>query len=59
MSLHTKKEYNTLEIIKALRDHGMEAFVPSQMSDAFRLGFVHARLRGEEPMFVSSRKKPC
>jgi len=45
MSLHNKPEYNTPDIIAALKTHGMKADSPSQLSDAFRLGYAYASAR--------------
>lgn len=48
MSLHNKPEFNTPEIIAALRAHGMETDKPNMLSDAFRSGFLAAQ-PGWEP----------
>lgn len=42
MSFHNKPEYNTPAIVEGLQKHGLEHDTPSQLSDAFRLGFVYA-----------------
>ena len=40
MSNHKNPLYNTPEITQALKDHGLEINNPSQLSDAFRAGFI-------------------
>lgn len=40
MSLHNKPEYNTPELVAAMKAHGMETDHPSVLSDAFRLGWT-------------------
>ena len=40
MSYHLKPEYNTPEILTALALHGLSTDKPSQLSDAFRLGWL-------------------
>jgi len=42
MSLHNKPAYNTPEMIAAMRAHGIDPEKPSQLADAFRLGFKAA-----------------
>lgn len=42
MSLHAKPEYNTPKMVAAMRAHGIDPETPSQVADAFRLGFMAA-----------------
>lgn len=42
MSLHHNPDYNTPEMIAAMRAHGIDPETPSQLADAFRLGFKAA-----------------
>lgn len=39
MSFHKTPKYQIPELIQALKDHGLEWNTPSQLSDAFRLGW--------------------
>ena len=43
MNLHHRPEYNTDKIKDGLKSHGMETDSPSQLSDAFRVGFIYAQ----------------
>lgn len=43
MSLHNRPEFNGPEIIAALKAHGLDTDSPSQLSDAFRLGWMAAQ----------------
>jgi hypothetical protein len=40
MSMHNKPEYNPPELVAALKAYGMVTDTPSQLSDAFRLGWL-------------------
>lgn len=40
MSLHNNPEYNTPEMIESMKSHGFKSESPSQLSDAFRLGWI-------------------
>jgi hypothetical protein len=40
MSFHNNPKYQAPELIQALKDHGLEHDTPSQLSDAFRMGWV-------------------
>jgi len=42
MSHHNKPEYNTPAIVEGLKLHGLAVTTPSQLSDAFRFGYVYA-----------------
>ena len=42
MSLHNKPKYQIPELIESLKAHGLDADKPSQLSDAFRTGWVAA-----------------
>ena len=43
MSLHNKPAFNTPDIIAGLKKHGLEPVEPSQLSDGFRLGYIHGQ----------------
>ena len=43
MSLHNKSKYQLPELIQALKNHGLEHDTPSQLSDAFRTGWIAGR----------------
>lgn len=34
-------QYNTPEIVRGLIEHGLDPYQPSQLADAFRLGWVY------------------
>jgi hypothetical protein len=47
MSFHDKEkfpQYNTPKIIEQLSKHGLSVDKPSQLSDAFRLGYLAAKM---------------
>jgi hypothetical protein len=48
MSLHNQAKYNTTKIVQALINHGMTHDTASQVSDAFRMGWVAASSDGHE-----------
>lgn len=48
MSLHNKPEHNTPPIVEALKEHGLAHDRPSQLADAFRLGY-RAALASKPP----------
>lgn len=54
MSLHNRPEYNTPEIVAALRAFGIDPEKPSQLADAFRLGWTAA-----QPGWRPSRCAEC
>jgi len=43
MSLHNNEEFNTVEIKAALKKHGFATDMPSQLADAFRVGWIAAK----------------
>lgn len=43
MSFHLNPKYQIPALIKALKDHGLEHDKPSQLSDAFRTGWMAAQ----------------
>lgn len=43
MSLHNSPDHNTPEIHAAMRAHGIDPEVPSQVADAFRIGWISAQ----------------
>lgn len=43
MSLHNRPEHNTTAIVAAMVAHGIEPDQPSQIADAFRLGWAAAQ----------------
>ena len=42
MSLHNNPKYQTPALVDALKQHGLEHNIPSQLADAFRTGWVAA-----------------
>lgn len=40
MSFHNNPKYQIPALIQALKEHGLPHDKPSQLSDAFRIGFV-------------------
>lgn len=54
MSLHNKPEYNTPEIVAALRAHGLDPDQPNVAADAFRLGWA-----ARDPDWVTPRCAEC
>lgn len=54
MSLHNKPEYNSPELVAALKAHGMATTSPSVVSDAFRLGWI-----ASQPDWKAPRCEDC
>jgi hypothetical protein len=54
MTLHNNPEFNTPEMLAAMKAHGMTVDAPSQVADAFRLGWMAA-----QPGWQASRCAEC
>ena len=50
MTLHNKPKYQIPALTAALKQHGLEYDKPSQLSDAFRTGWVAALATSEQPV---------